>query len=291
MNSMTGFGRALQLEDGREISIELKSVNSRFLDINFRMPKNVSFLEDCIRKELTNAVERGKFDVYLYYRNHREDRCTVTADAAMAKAYLDALNEVAQATGLPLNVTVSQIASMQQVLAITEQEDDQQALSSLTIRVLREAIEKLCSMRSAEGESLKADLLIKMDAVQKLVQAITEYAPQVAENGLNRLMEKMKEYYETDETIRQRVLAEAALIADKHAIDEEIVRLNSHMAQFRAALEEEGAIGRRLDFIVQEMNREVNTIGSKANHKDILNAVIQAKSELEKLREQVQNVE
>lgn len=291
MNSMTGFGRALEFEDGREISIEIKSVNSRFLDINFRMPKNVSFLEDCIRKELTNAVERGKFDVYLYYRNYREDRCTVTADLAMAKAYQKALEEVAAATGLPLNLSAAQIAGMQQVLSVTEQEDDQQALILLATRALGVAIASLKAMRQAEGESLKADLLIKMDAVEQLVKTIAGYAPEVAENGLNRLMEKMKEYYEVDESIRQRVLAEAALIADKHAIDEEIVRLNSHMAQFRAALEEEGAIGRRLDFIVQEMNREVNTIGSKANHKDILNAVIQAKSELEKLREQVQNVE
>lgn len=291
MNSMTGFGRASAQADGREATVELRSVNHRYLDISFRLPRVISFLEDVFRKEISQRLERGKVEVYVSYRNHREDKCSVQADTALAKDYVSALGEIAQALGMDSDATLSKIASFPNVVSVMENEEDTEAVTALIREALRGALDALCIMREDEGRSLGEDFRLKLGHIEAHVSEIETLAPQASQASSDKLMEKMKEYYESDESIRQRVVAEAALIADKHAIDEELVRLRSHIGQFTATLSEPGAVGRKMDFIVQEMNRETNTIGNKAQGTDIPAIVILCKSELEKLREQVQNIE
>lgn len=291
MQSMTGFGRGSFQSEGREATIEIKAVNSRYLDPNFRMSRNVGFVEPKMRQALAEALMRGKVDVYVSYKNTRADRAEVLADTALARSYRAAANAVADAIGKPAEVTLWQIASCPQVMQLAESEEDEQAVWQVVESAMQDALRQLTAMRAKEGEKLQEDLLAKTAVVEDLVNKIDALAPQVEQASCEKLMAKMQEYFQADETLKQRVVMEAAILADKHAIDEELVRLHSHIDQFRQSVAADGAIGRKLDFIVQEMNREVNTIGSKANDATITSLVISAKSELEKMREQVQNVE
>lgn len=291
MNSMTGFGRAGTQVEGREVTVEIRSVNHRYLDVSFRLPRVISFLEDSIRKDVSARFERGKFEIYLTYKNHREDKCEVTADVPLAKEYLKTFQLLQKELGIEDDTTLSSIAAMPNVIATSENEEDVEAVSRLVSDALEKACDALSAMRADEGASLKTDFEAKLSEVSKHVEEIKRLAPIAQEASHSKLLDKMKEFYAADESIRQRILTEAALIADKHAIDEELVRLGSHVSQFRDAMEVHGAVGRKMDFIVQEMNREVNTIGNKAQGTDISALVILCKSELEKLREQVQNIE
>ncbi len=291
MQSMTGFGRGSFQFEGREATIEIKAVNSRYLDPNFRLSRNVSFVEPKLREMLSTALSRGKVDVFISYKNTREDRAEVLADTALAQSYQQAIAQVAQALEKQPDTTLWQIVSLPQVLQLSESEEDEKAVCYVVENAFSQAIEQLRTMRKKEGDKLCEDLLGKAAGVEKIVCQIDELAPKVEVASKEKLMEKMQEYIQADESLKQRVLTEAALIADKHAIDEELVRLHSHISQFCQSVQSDGAVGRKLDFIVQEMNREVNTIGSKANDAEITSLVIAAKSELEKMREQVQNVE
>lgn len=288
---MTGFGRATASQDGREVTVEIKTVNHRYLDLSFRMPRSFASLEDRLRKWVGEQLERGKVDVYINYRNIREDHAQVCVDTALALSYQKAIAQLSEASCLSNTLSLTQLAGYPQVLTVLEAEEDEEAVAAVLHCAVTEALKKLKKMRAAEGEQLKRDLLAKADAVETLVKTIETAAPQVEQAGKERLMQKMQEYLEADESLKQRVLMEAAILADKHAIDEELVRLFSHIRQFRTTAEEENPVGRKLDFIVQEMNREINTIGSKANDAQIGSSVIQCKSELEKMREQVQNIE
>lgn len=288
---MTGFGRATASQDGREVTVEIKTVNHRYLDLSFRMPRSFASLEDRLRKWVGEQLERGKVDVYINYRNIREDHAQVCVDTALALSYQKAIAQLSEASCLSNTLSLTQLAGYPQVLTVLEAEEDEEAVAAVLHCAVKEALKKLKKMRAAEGEQLKRDLLAKADAVETLVKTIETAAPQVEQAGKERLMQKMQEYLEADESLKQRVLMEAAILADKHAIDEELVRLFSHIRQFRTTAEEENPVGRKLDFIVQEMNREINTIGSKANDAQIGSSVIQCKSELEKMREQVQNIE
>lgn len=291
MQSMTGFGRGSFQAEGREATIEIKAVNSRYLDPNFRMSRNVGFIEPKMRQALAQALMRGKIDVYVSYKNTRADRAEVLADTALAQSYRAAAEAVADAIGASADVTLWQIASCPQVMQLAESQEDEQAVWQVMESAMQDALRQLTAMRAKEGEKLQEDLLAKTAVVEDIVSKIDALAPQVEQASREKLMAKMQEYYQADETLKQRVVMEAAILADKHAIDEELVRLHSHIEQFRQSVNADGAIGRKLDFIVQEMNREVNTIGSKANDATITSLVIGAKSELEKMREQVQNVE
>ena len=291
MNSMTGFGSGSLQKDGRSVAVEIKSVNSRYLDLNFRSARSLFFLEESLRNALSARFGRGKMDISITYKNLREDRNSLAVDIPLALAYRKAVSDIAAACQLQDQVAAAQLARFPQVMELEESEDDKQAVLLLVQETLLLAMDQMEGMRQAEGFRLGEDLSQKCEGLLALVEQIESLAPNVAQTAADRLMERMKEYYEADESLRQRVLAEAAIIADKRAVDEELVRLKSHIVQMKQTLTQGEAIGRKLDFIVQEMNREINTIGSKANDLAIGQLVIQAKSELEKMREQVQNIE
>lgn len=290
-NSMTGFGRAAVLMDGRELTIELKSVNHRYLDLAFRMPRHVSFLEDEIRRMLTARLTRGHVDVFLSYRNMRDDARSAVFDPALLAAYLSAAKECSEKFGLRNDLSVASALRLPDVIDVVEAEEDREAV----IELLRKALDKACSeligMRKAEGERLCGDLLSRLDTLITIRAGIEERAPLVVEDYRNKLNERISAILGSAEVDMARLATEVALFADKANVDEELVRLLSHVTAARELLTNGDSIGRKMDFIVQEMNREFNTIGSKANDKEITALVIEGKAEIEKIREQVQNLE
>lgn len=290
-NSMTGFGRANVLIDGREITVELKSVNHRFLDLGFRMPRHISFLEDEIRRQLTERLTRGHVDVFVSYRNTRTDARTAVVDGALLNAYITAANECAEEYGLRNDLSVVSALRFPDVVDVVEAEEDREAVTELLKKALGAACDELINMRRIEGERLCADLLARLDTVLGIRAGIAEKAPGVVEDYRAKLNERIASILQSVEIDAARLATEVALFADKANIDEELVRLGSHVAAARELLENGSAVGRKMDFIVQEMNREFNTIGSKANNKDITALVIEGKAEIEKIREQVQNLE
>lgn len=290
-NSMTGFGRANVLFDGRELTMELKSVNHRYLDLSFRMPRHISFIEDEIRRLLAERLTRGHVDVYITYRNTRNDARTAVFDASLLKAYIDAANQCAEQFGLRNDLTATSALRLPDVMDVVEAEEDREALIKLADDALEKACAELIEMRRIEGERLCADLLSRLDTVLDLRERIKDRAPLVVEDYRSKLTERIASVLESAEVDTARLATEIAIFADKANIDEELVRLASHVAAARELLENGNAVGRKMDFIVQEMNREFNTIGSKANDKDITALVIEGKAEIEKIREQVQNLE
>lgn len=290
MQSMTGYGRYRLERDGREMTVELKSVNHRFLDISVRMPRNLGFLEDVIRKELSTRLSRGHVDVFVTYANTRDDARVVNVDVPLLGAYKDAIDTIAQATGARDDMSVSQFARLPDVLTVSEREEDREAVTALLCEVLGAAMDELCQMRSREGERLRADVLDKIEAMRTLRDAIEQRAPSVVEDYREKLQARLTQLI-SGQIDEQRLAQEVAIFADRAAIDEELVRLKSHFEQVIALCDTPEAVGRRLDFLVQELNREVNTIGSKASDLQIAQCVVSAKAEIEKLREQVQNIE
>lgn len=290
-NSMTGFGRASALSEGREITVELKSVNHRYLDLGFRMPRHISFLEDEIRRRLTERLTRGHVDVFVSYRNTRTDARTAVVDSALLNAYVTAANECAEKYGLRNDLSVVSALRFPDVVDVVEAEEDREAVTAVLVTALEAACAELINMRRIEGERLCADLLSRLDTVLQIRESIAQRAPSVVEDYRNKLNERIAGILQTAEIDTARLATEVALFADKANIDEELVRLQSHVAAARELLENGSAVGRKLDFIVQEMNREFNTIGSKANDKEITSLVIEGKAEIEKIREQVQNLE
>ena len=290
-NSMTGFGRANVLKDGREMTVELKSVNHRYLDLGFRMPRHISFLEDEIRRVLTEKLTRGHVDVFVTYRNTRNDAKQVVVDPALLEAYIAAAGECADKYGLRNDLSVVNALRFPDVVDVVEAEEDRDAVIALADDALIAACDELIGMRRIEGERLSADLLARLDSVLAIRAAIAERAPFVVQDYRARLNERIAAVLAETEVDTARLATEVALFADRANIDEELVRLKSHVAAARELLENGVAVGRKMDFIVQEMNREFNTIGSKANDKEITALVIEGKAEIEKIREQVQNLE
>ena len=292
MQSMTGYGRAFVEIDGRQMTVEVKSVNHRFLDIAFRMPRNLMFLEDAARKRIGERVARGHVDVFVTYRNLRTDARVVQVDEALFNAYADALQTLSGSSGPSLrdDRTLMGIARMPDVLTVTEAEEDQEAVRALMLGALDAALGALTAMRAREGEAIRQDLAARVDAIQNMTEQVRSRYPQTVAAYTQRLKDAVAELVGSgvDET---RLLMEAALMADRSAIDEEIVRLNSHAEQLRALLALDEPVGRRIDFIVQELNRETNTISSKSQDIPITKLTVDMKAEIEKLREQVQNVE
>ncbi len=292
MQSMTGYGRAFAEVDGRQMTVEVKSVNHRFLDIAFRMPRNLMFLEDAARKRIGERVSRGHVDVFVTYRNLRTDARVVQVDEALFNAYADALQTLSGSSGPSLrdDRTLMGIARMPDVLTVTEAEEDQEAVRALMLGALDAALDALTAMRAREGETIRQDLAGRVDAIQRMTERVRARYPETVAAYTQRLKNAVAELVGSgvDET---RLLMEAALMADRSAIDEEIVRLNSHAEQLRALLALDEPVGRRVDFIVQELNRETNTIASKSQDIPITKLTVDMKAEIEKLREQVQNVE
>ena len=290
-NSMTGFGRANTLADGREMTVELKSVNHRYLDLSFRIPRHISFLEDDIRRFLSDRLTRGHVDAFVTYRNTRTDARTVVFDSALLEAYLNAGSECSQKYGLANDLTVSAALRLPDVADVVEAEENREAVADLLRRTLETACGELIEMRRLEGERLSADLKKRLSTVLEIRARIAERAPFVVEDYRNKLNERISALLQNVEIEEARLAAEVAIFADKANIDEELVRLQSHVFAAYELLDNGTAAGRKLDFIVQEMNREFNTIGSKANDKEITSLVIEGKAEIEKIREQVQNLE
>ena len=289
MLSMTGYGRAFREVDGRQMTVEVKSVNHRFLDISFRMPRNLMFLEDAARKAIGAKLARGHVDMFVTYRNLRTDARKVTVDRALFEAYAGALESVAD-LGLADDRTLMGIARMPDVMTVVEAEEDQQAVQALLADTLNEALDQLLAMRRREGGAMKRDLSGRVDAIERMTAAVEARYPETVAEYTQRLRDAVLEL--TGSAIDEgRLVMEVAIMADRSAIAEEIVRLNSHVQQLRALFESPEPIGRRIDFIVQELNREVNTISSKSQDIPITQLTVDLKSEIEKLREQLQNVE
>ncbi len=290
MRSMTGYGRRQFQADGREMTVEVKTVNHRFLDIGFRMPRNLSFLEEPIRALLSESLKRGHADVFVNYRNNREDAREVLVDEPLLCAYKHALGRMENVTEAANDIALSHLMALPDVLRVTEREEDREAVTSLMQKTLELVLTDVISMREREGEALLQDLEYHLLQVELLAERISKKSPQVAQSYRERLEARLAEL-EISPVEPQRLAQEVALFADRCAIDEELIRLSSHIQQMRNCLKGDGEAGRKLDFLVQELNREVNTIGSKASDVEITNWVVAAKCEIEKLREQVQNIE
>lgn len=287
INSMTGYGRATREADGLKLTVELKSVNHRFLDLNFRMPRSFMFLEDEARKAIGCKLFRGHVDIYLTYKNMRADARKVTVDTNLLTAYMHATDDVA---GLSDDRTLMNMLRFPDVVSISEAEEDLDALRALLLDTLLEALDDLCAMRAREGENMCRDLAFRADALEKIGHDIQERYPGTVKDYMERLRAGVAELIgqQIDE---QRLVQEVSVMAERSAIDEELVRLSSHISQLRQYLVMQEPVGRKIDFLVQELNREVNTISSKSQDIEITRLAMDGKAEIEKLREQLQNVE
>ena len=287
MRSMTGYGKCQLQRAPWEVTAELRAVNHRYLDISCRLPRSLSFLEDGVRKALA-ALVRGHVDVYLTVRQTEGATRQVETDAALAAAYVEAARVIAEATGAANDLTVTKLMAMEGVTTVTEAAMDEEAVSALCQEAMAGAIAALDDMRLREGENLRADLSAHLDAAAALREKIIGYAPNVVGEYRVKLQERLAKM-QVEAIEPARLAQEVALIADKCAIDEELSRLDSHIRQLRRYLDMPGETGKKMDFLIQEMNREANTIGSKCSDADIAQCVVDLKSEIEKLREQIQN--
>lgn len=290
MRSMTGYGRKQVLQDGRELTVEIKTVNHRFLDIAFRLPRAFAFAEDAVRKQLGESLKRGHADVNMIYRNSRADARELALDEALVMKYADAYRKIGELIGSDKACDAAFIAAQPDVMTLSVCEEDQEAVRKLVRETVDEVLSDVIRMRETEGLALKADLDYHLDQLSSIRDEIEKLAPGVPRAYQEKLIARLAELG-VKEVDPARLAQEVALMADRCAIDEELSRLISHIAQFRDTMEQDGEVGRRLDFLTQELNREVNTIGSKASDAEIAKLVVAAKSEIEKIREQVQNVE
>lgn len=287
INSMTGYGRAARELDGRQLTVELKSVNHRFLDLNLRLPRSFLFLEEEARKRIGKRLSRGHVEGFFTYRNLRRDAKAVTVDEGLLEAYMRSMDGI---SGLPDDRTLLNVLRLPEVLQISEAEEDREALSTLFADALEGALNELVRMRGREGEALRLDMDARASALEMIAAGIRARYPGTVREYMERLRAGVQELIgqQADEA---RLLQEVAVMADRAAIDEELVRLSSHIAQLREFLRQPEPAGRKLDFLVQEMNREANTISSKSQDLEITRLAMDAKAEIEKLREQLQNIE
>ena len=291
IKSMTGFGRCEFTDEKRKFTVELKSVNHRYLDVNIKMPKKLNFFESSIRALLKEYIERGKVDVYITYEDYTDDNYALKYNSALAAQYLDYLNRMAEEFGLENDIRVSNLSRYPDVLVMEEQDVDEKELWDGLERALRGACEQFVASRIKEGENLKVDLIDKLDHMISYIDFIEKRSPLIMEEYRKRLEDKIKEILGDRQMDDGRIATEVTIYADKVCVDEETVRLRSHINTTKDTLLEGGSIGRKLDFIAQEMNREANTILSKANNIQISDTGINLKTSIEKVREQIQNIE
>ncbi len=289
--SMTGFGRGFVEREGRRMLLELKSVNHRYLDVSMRLPKSLGALEDPLRRRLQERFGRGHIDVYLKYENEAAGSKTVRVDSALLGGYLGALKSIEGAHGLRDDLTLTAVLRMGDVLVAESAEEDEEALQAMLGEAADAACAGMLAMRVAEGDRLKADMSAKLEGMLEQMAIIEERSPMIVTEYRDKLRARIAELTEGAPMDEQRLATEVAYMADRGSVDEEIVRFKSHVKHFRDTMRQNGAIGRKLDFIVQEMNREINTICSKAADMTLINAGIALKGEIEKIREQVQNIE
>ena len=291
VKSMTGFGRCEISEGDRKMTVEMKSVNHRYLDVAIKMPKKLNFFESAIRSLLKTYIQRGKVDVFITYEDLSEANTTLRYNQALAAEYLKYLNQMAEEFHLEQDVKVSALSRYPEVLVMEEVQEDEEELWKLLEKAVKGACEQFVETRLREGENLKRDLLIKLDELLEHVAYVEERSPQIVAEYREKLTEKVKELLADTQMEESRIAAEVTIYADKICMDEEIVRLKSHIKHTKETLEKEDSVGRKLDFIAQEMNREANTILSKSNDLEVSNHAIELKTGIEKVREQIQNIE
>ena len=291
VKSMTGYGRAREMHNGRDITVEVRSVNNRYLDCTVKMPRAYIFVEDRMKARVQQAISRGKVDVFVTIDASAADAAVVAVNEPLARGYYDALTRLKTMFGLPGDVTPEVLAKFPDVLAVTKAEEDVEAIAADICAVLDDALTSYNAMRAVEGEKLAADVAGRITTIETVVGKVEERSPQTVAAYRQRLETKMQEVLQSTAIDESRILTEAAIFADKIAVDEETVRLRSHIAQLRAMLVSDEPVGRKLDFLIQEVNRECNTIGSKCNDLTIAQDVVNMKAEVEKIREQVQNME
>lgn len=292
LKSMTGFGRGFCRDDGREITIELRSVNHKYLDLSFRMPRALSFAEDVIRNILSQYLARGHIDVVVTYRNTRDDLNTVSVNEGLITNYLALAKEAEVKYDVRNDMSVSRLFKMPEVVTVVENADDEDAVKALVSEATGSAVRELVSMREREGERLKADLEVKLTELTRIREKLLKLAPSAAEENARKLTARIEKLIPEGVPLDEsRLATEIAVMADKMCVDEELVRIGTHIENMRAMLKADAPIGRKADFLIQELNREFNTTGSKSSDSRITELVIAGKAEIEKLREQIQNIE
>ena len=290
IKSMTGYGKANQEIDFRKYQVEIKSVNHRYLDISVRLPRELNYLEDYIKKAISAKIKRGKIDAFITFENNSKEGKEIKINTQLAKNYIAELRKLANEENLLTDIQVTEIAKYPDVLSIQENQDDEKIKFEL-LKVVEEATDNLIDMRKAEGEKIAEDLNKRLDIIQEKINELDKFSTGLIEEYVVKLEERIKQILKEQEIDKNRLAQEVVIYADKCSIQEEITRLNSHIAQFKNILQSDEAVGKKIDFIIQEMNRETNTIGSKSNSLDVTNGVIDMKTEIENLREQVQNIE
>lgn len=291
LKSMTGYGRQEMIVDGKKILVEIKSVNHRFADYNIKVPRHLGFLEDKVKKLASENITRGKVDIYINIESSEEADKDILLNMELAKSYIEALHKLRDEFGLKDDITVSSVARYSDIFRAERREEDEEALWQAVKSVMEEALRAFVAMRSREGERIEQDLVARIAYMKELAAKVEERSPQTVKEYRDRLYARIKEVLEDRTVDEARVLTEAAIFADKVAVNEETVRLSSHFDEFNEIITSGEPAGRRLDFLIQEINREVNTIGSKAQDLDIAKIVVTLKGEIEKLREQIQNIE
>lgn len=290
IKSMTGFGRGKYEKDGRNYSIDIKSVNHKYSDIGIRMPRILNPFEDKIRKKMAESISRGKIDVFVNFENYSNIGNTIHFNLELAKEYVKGLEELAKETGVEYNMDVMALAKMPEILKI-EEDESEEILGKELMLALDEALKNFVQMREVEGQKLIQDMEKRMAWIEEKVNEIEKYSGTLVKEYMQKLESRVKELMDAKVVDENRLAQEIVIFSDKSSIEEELTRLKSHIMQFRNFLKENSPIGKKFDFLIQEMNREINTIGSKANCLEITNRVIEVKTEIENIREQVQNIE
>lgn len=291
IKSMTGYGRAVETINGREFTVELRSVNNRYLDCTVKLPRSLSFAEEAVKQAVKQAVSRGKVDVFITVKSENTDDTKISLNAAVVEGYLSAMRQLVADYGVKDDISVSVLSRMNDVFTVEKPEVDEEQLKADLMSVLEKALAGYNAMRSTEGAALDQDLRSRGETILELVSQVEAGNGQTVIDYRTRLENKLKEVLANTNIDESRILTEAAIFADKVAVDEETVRLRSHLQQMNTMLSGGGAVGRKLDFLLQEMNREANTIGSKCTDVNLARIVVDIKAELEKIREQTQNIE
>lgn len=292
IRSMTGYGRATGTFDGMDITLEIKSVNHRYFEFSSRVPRNYGFLDEKLKSFFQGKIARGKVECYLQIDTAGQQETVVKLNRSLAQGYINAYNELSEAFGIENDIKVSDMARVGDIFSVSKESEDEEQICSDVLSVAEQALERFMDMRTAEGEKLRDDISSRLDFILEKVLFIEQRSPQTVREYNDKLLARMREVLADVHVDEQRLLTEAAIYADKIAVAEETVRLRSHIDQFGKFFDENGgAIGRKMDFLVQEINREINTIGSKAQDIEIARCVVDVKAEIEKIREQVQNIE
>ena len=291
MKSMTGYGRAKLQKESREYIVEIKSVNHKYLDMNIKLPRNLFCMEDRVRKSISNKISRGKIDVFITYINNGIEGKNILINKDIARLYIKELEELANENNIASGLRATEISKLPEVLNIVIDEDDEDKIWSGLNECLEEALSNFVNMRETEGERIKLDLEERLNEINENVAKIIQNSTGLIEEYVVKLRNRIKEMLDTDIVDETRLAQEIVIYSDKISIEEEITRIKSHIEQFRTLLDEKDPIGKKADFIIQEMNRETNTMGSKSGSIDIINLVIKIKTQIEDIREQIQNIE